>query len=265
MKKLFVLILLSFSLNFAIAQEGQLDFTEKQSDWGFHLTPYALLASQSTDVGGQKIRQSFSDLASITNAGFQIVAGIRYKRLSLNFDGTFARLGEEFPDPPLLVDLKVKQQILDLRLRYILFESYESGQNGVIKGWSVAANAGPKVWRNNLELDYSLVFGDRVLDEGTLSEDQKWTDLMLGLRSQFIISSKFLVTVDGSIGGFGWGNSSDFSSDLTYLNSFKIAKHILINAGFRSFRYSRTDPSDTGDLSTKVKVQGPILGVSFVY
>lgn len=150
-------------------------------------------------------------------------------------------------------------------MRYTLVETFAFKETEVLKGWSLSVNAGPKYWGNTIGVDYAVVIGDRVLDEGSILEEQNWTDLMLGIRSQFVISSKFLVSVEGSIGGFGMGNSSDFSSDFSYFNSYKISKHILINAGFRSFRYSRTDESDSGDLKTKVKVLGPVLGVSFVY
>ena len=39
-------------------------------EWGLSITPYAWFAAQSSDVGGEKLRQSFNDLASITNLGF---------------------------------------------------------------------------------------------------------------------------------------------------------------------------------------------------
>ncbi len=48
-----------------------------------------------TDVGGEKLRQSFNDLSSITNFGFQLSAAARYKRFILSFDGTYAALGSE--------------------------------------------------------------------------------------------------------------------------------------------------------------------------
>ena len=52
---------------------GQDTPPDSDREWGIAVTPYDLFASNSTDVAGQKIRQSFSDLASLANAGFQMV------------------------------------------------------------------------------------------------------------------------------------------------------------------------------------------------
>jgi len=74
MKNTFYALILMFAcLGSLFGQETNYGYKEadKMEDWGFIITPYALLASQSTDVGGEKIRQSFKDLASLTNAGFR--------------------------------------------------------------------------------------------------------------------------------------------------------------------------------------------------
>jgi len=48
-----LIIVLSFLTVNAFGQDAQKDFTASKKDWGFSFTPYALLASQSTDVGGE--------------------------------------------------------------------------------------------------------------------------------------------------------------------------------------------------------------------
>ena len=65
------------------------------------------------------------------------------------------------------------------------------------------------------------------------------------------------------VGGFGIGDSSKFSYNFTYINTFKVHKNIAINAGFRSFRYKRLDGEGTEEIQTKVGVLGPLLGVTF--
>ena len=88
MKKITIITVMFFiSIGSLFAQEPNDKYKEvdKMKDWGFGITPYALIASQSTDVGGQKIRQSFGDLTSLTNAGFQLITTARYKRFFFNF------------------------------------------------------------------------------------------------------------------------------------------------------------------------------------
>lgn len=272
MKLLLNLLLAVLSIS-GLAQEQQyqdevhtdFDDPEKAKDWGFVITPYALLAAQSTDVGGDKIRQSFSDLSSITNAGFQIITGLRYKRWSVAFDGTFATLGVEEMQGPLKVDVEIIQRIFDLKLSYLVYDNFEISDKNVLDGWSLEITAGGKYWKNDVDVAYSLIVNDNpILEEGFV-ELQEWWDLMVGVKTRFIISPKFLLSVAANVGGFGLGDSSKFSHDFTYVNSFKVHKHILINAGFRNFRYKRIDGEGEDELETVVKVLGPLLGVSIAF
>lgn len=261
-------ILLTFIISLifvlgALSQNENSDDSNKKSDWRFSIAPYALLASQSTDVGGQSIRQSFNDLANLTNAGFQILATVGYKKFDFSFDGTFAELGSDLNQGPLMADLVVNQKIFGFKGAYKVYENFELEKDNVIKGWDLKVNLGGKYWWNKIEVDYQIVIGNFVVDSGVINEDQDWWDLMIGLNPRFVISKKFVLSVDGNIGGFGIGNSSDFAYDLTYLNSFIISKLIAIHAGFRSFKYKRVDGSGDDKLETKVSVLGPMLGVSF--
>ena len=76
-------ILLIISVGGALGQEAariEGDYEAKENNWRFIVSPYALLASQATDVGGQQLRQSFNDLSSMTNFGFQLVTNVMYKK-----------------------------------------------------------------------------------------------------------------------------------------------------------------------------------------
>jgi len=259
-----LIIMLCFLAINLFGQDAQIDYTASKKDWGFSITPYALFASQSTDVGGEKIRQSFNDLASVTNSGFQIVGKARYKRLSFSFDGTFANLGDEATKGPLIIKLNINQNILDIKFGYMVYENFEFNEDEILKGWALNLNVGTKYWKNKIGLDYSLIFNDNIIDNGSIEEVQHWWDLMVGINTNFVISKKFMLSVGGNIGGFGIGDSSKFANDFTYLNSFKLSKLIIINAGFRSFKYKRVDGMGDDKLKTTVNVLGPVLGVSFV-
>ena len=268
---LFVAAILSIQL--AAQQDGDLqdevhaDFNEpeKAKDWAFVITPYALLAAQSTDVGGEKIRQSFSDLSSMTNAGFQIIAGVRYKRWTASWDGTFATLGVEEMQGPLDVDVEIVQRIHDFKVSYLVYDNFEISDQSVLDGWSLEISAGGKYWKNDVEVMYSLVINDNPILEDSFVELQEWWDLMLGVKTRFVISPKFLLSVAYNVGGFGLGDSSKFSHDFTYVNSFKVHKHLLVNAGFRGFRYKRIEGEGEDELETVVNVLGPMLGVSVAF
>lgn len=264
--KRFILILCLCGLSSLYGQVTNQNFNEEddRKDWSFSLTPYALLASQSTNVGGTRITQSFGELSSLTDAGFQVVAAVRYKRFGLAMDGTWAILGTEAEKGPLLLDVRLKQKILDFRASYVLYETFQMAENRVIDGWSLEALGGAKYWGNDLSVDYTVFLGQQPISEGSIEETQSWWDPMVGLRTTVSLAPRVLLSSWISVGGFGIGDSSKFAYDFTYLNAFRVSRLITINAGFRNFRYRRVDGEGDNELETKVNVLGPFLGVSFI-
>lgn len=195
----------------------------------------------------------------MTNFGFQLISTIRYDRFSLSFDGTIANLGAEGEVGPIKATLSIDQIILDTKLGIKVYDNFKLDKNQAINGWSLDFSIGGKYMLNDVNLDATL-FGNPILDE-PLNKKLEWWDLMIGINTKFIVSPKFLVSVAYNAGGFGIGNSSKFASDFTYLNSFKVHKHVLVNAGFRSFGYERIDDG----IDTNVRVLGPMLGVSAIF
>lgn len=276
-KILAILFVLFISLSPLFGQEtetdGKYQEVDKMDDWGFVVTPYALLASQSTDVGGEHLRQSFKDLTSLTNAGFQIIAAARYKRFVLSFDGTFATLGSDFSSTGKLVstdiDLKIKERILDFKLTYVVYDNFEIKGSDVIKGWSLALGGGGKYWSDDVGINSKITihkpFQEDEIIETSETIPQNWWDLMVGAKTKFILSDKFMLGVNLNVGGFGIGNSSKFAYDFTYVNNFRVLDWMSVNAGFRNFYYKRIEDEGTDDeLDLKVNVLGPFLGVSFI-
>jgi len=243
------------------------DYAPKKNNWRFIISPYALLASQSTDVGGEQLRQSFSDLSSMTNFGFQLAANVMYGRWVLAADGTYANLGAKQDERLLQLDLDIEQVMLDLRLGYLVLGHVDhDDQRGVVRGWALEVNAGAKYWRNEVTLDYGLVLGDPPpLVEGRLETTQDWWDPMLGVKARIILSRTVLLGLYASGGGFGIGDASDYSWDLVYTNTFKVSRLLSVTAGFRSFHYKRVEGEGEGELETSVSVLGPVIGVSFVF
>ncbi|MHA7130854.1 hypothetical protein [Algoriphagus namhaensis] len=246
---------------------GQLFDLEKEKetkDWGLTITPYALLAAQATDVGDERLRQSFSDLSSLTNSGFQLATNLYYKRFYLRFDGTWANLGTEQRGDLLDLDLNIDQRIFDIRAGYLVAQNLKVSNNDVIQGWHLGVNVGAKYWLNAVNLGYQLKLFDVVVDEGELIQNQEWWDLTVGIAPSFFVSKTVTISAQASIGGFGIGNSSKIAYDWTFLNSFKVTKALAIHAGFRNFYYNREDGEGADLVNTKVNVIGPFLGASLL-
>ncbi|MFS4415105.1 hypothetical protein [Maribacter sp. 2307ULW6-5] len=256
-----------FFLCFSALATGQLFDIQpegEENDWTLNISPYGLLAAQATDVGDNRLRQSFNDLSSLTNSGFQMIADLRYKRWMFRFDGTWANLGTAQTGNLLNLDLNIDQQILDTRLGYLVVRDLEVTDNQIIQGWELGVNLGAKYWLNDVSLGYEFVLFGNVLDDGSLLERQEWWDVMIGVSPAFVISKTVTISAQASIGGFGLGNASKLAYDWTFLNSFKVAKPLAVHVGFRNFYYERTDGEGSEQVETKVNVIGPFLGASLL-
>ncbi len=241
------------------------DYQNSESDWRFIISPYAWLAGQATDAGGAKMRQSFKDLASLTNSGFQLKATVIYKKWLVTADGTYANLGSSVDQDILKVDLDIKQYILDFKLEYLVYSDIDMDDEAeVIRGWDFGINAGGKYWRNDITVDYIIQIGDPP-EEGGFNELQTWWDPMLGVNARLYLSDWVMAGVSANWGGFGIGNASKFAWDFTYVNTFKVSDLISVTAGYRQFKYTRVDGEGDDKLETTVTAFGPLLGVSFIF
>jgi len=161
--------------------------------------------------GGEKLRQNFGDLSSMTNLGFQLYAS-------------------------------------------------------VTRGWAMDVNVGAKYWENDLTLGYRIPLGDGPLViEDEFATKQSWWDPMVGAKARIFLNRSVMLGLNASVGGFGIGDASDISTDFMFSNTFKVSRVISVTAGFRSFHYDRTDGEGEDEVTTKVTVLGPLIGVSFVF
>ncbi len=263
--KAFILALLFILVGGHAFSQNEEEEILKTNDWEAIISPYAFLAAQSTDVGGEKIRQSFSDLSSITNTGFQIAVSVKYKRFITRFDGTWAWLATEEKSSALEVEANIRQQILDFRGGYIVYENLSMASNEVIKGWDLEVNAGAKYWNNTVDIDYRVIINDIPILEGSINEPQEWWDFMIGVKPTIYVTPRMKINTSFSAGGFGIGNSSKFTYDFIYANSFKVTKLITVDAGFRNFMYDRVDGEGESQVDTRVNVIGPFVGVSIIW
>lgn len=263
--KILTILLFTCFLNQAYAQESKnkdsLSNTEvKQKDWRFTLSPYALLASMSADVGGEKIRQTFSDLTSITNMGFQIAGSVNYKRWYFHTNYTYANLKAVGSIGPITLDAEVLQHIWDNKLGYRVIDKIDEGDD-VIRGWSMETTLGFIYWGNNVSVDIEYPL-DIDLPNNIVT-GQNWMDFVVGANFDIFFSKTVHLTVQGDIGGFGIGNSSKLYWDFFFANTFKVSKLLSVTAGYRSFQYDREDGSGEDLVKSKIKTYGPLIGVSF--
>ncbi len=230
-------------------------------DWGLGITPYAWFAAQSSDVGGQALRQSFNDLASITNFGFQGKMIARWRWVLFTADFTYADQKSQTAIFLTSIDMELDQYILDLKLGGNVYDTRTSEQNG---GMGIWISAGARYWDNKVVFTTTrrpiLPGGETIVV--TEKTGQTYWDPVLGLAMHFPVTPKVGFSIRATGGGFGIGNASDYIWDAEFMALFRLSNRFLISAGYRQFKYDRTDGSGSDEVRQTVTVTGPAIGLS---
>ena len=249
----------------AFAQDPlEFDSTRTNSqhrDWGLAVTPYAWLAAQSTDVGTAQLRQSFNDLASITNVGFQARVLANWRWVLFAADWTYAELENEQQVGPVTVAQSIRQNILDMKLGGKVYDTRTSDLNGGIGIW---ASAGARYWDNGVNLDITTqpIPPGGTPTQQTLQDQQSWWDPVLGLTLHFPVTPKISFLIRTTGGGFSIGNASTYMWDAEVGALFRMNRMLRIDASYREFKYNRTDGEGSEAVEQTVTVFGPCVGLS---
>lgn len=233
----------------------------EEREWSVSLTPYAWLASQATDVAGEALRQSFDDLISLTDVGFQGRFEARWRWLSLEIDGTYGQLGTVEELGPLELDLTVKQTILDLKLGAEVYDSRRRAQDG---GVGIRVGLGARYWDNDVSVVTrlgSIIPGDPPVSD-TISIGQAWWDPVAGLGLHFPVTRIVSFMIRGTVGGLGIGDASDYMWDGEVSALFRVGRWFLVSAGYRQLQYSRTEGEGEDTVSQTVSIFGPQIGLT---
>lgn len=232
-----------------------------EEEWTLALTPYAWFAAQSTDVGGTALRQSFNDLASMTNMGGQMRLAAKWRWLLLSADVTVADMQSENTIGRTSIDLGIDQLILDLKFGVKVHDTRNAGQEG---GMAVWIGAGGRYWDNTV--DYTIttqpILPDRPPEVTFDREIQRWWDPVLGLTFHFPVTPKVGFAIRATGGGFGIGDASDYLWDAETAALFRLSKRLGLSVGYRQFKYSRTDGAGDDKIEQTVNVSGPAIGLA---
>ena len=231
-----------------------------EREWSVSVTPYVILASQSADLAGEALRQSFSDVVSQIDVAFQGRIQARWRWLIAEIDGTYAELGSVNELGPLELDVTLKLTVLDLKVGAKVYDSRTRAQDGGVGIW---VGVGARYWENDLSLVTRLESpnpGEPPLS-ATIPVKQAWWDPVAGLGLHFPVTPIVSFMIRGTGGGLGIGDASDYMWDGELSARFRVGRRFLLSAGYRHFEYSRTEGEGDATLSQAVSVYGPQIGL----
>lgn len=220
--------------------------------WVFSITPYAWLYGMDGDV---RIRNTTAEF----DVGFDDLLENLDIALMVHLEAWKGRLGF-FVDPSygrLLVDAEVAGTEVDLETDMILVDFgalYRVLDHHSEQGRSRTADVsigGRYMYLKN-EVDFSMM-ADR-----TQSGD--FIDLTVGARYGMDLTEKIGFLVEGDVGGFEFGSSSEFAWNLEGLGSYRIGKSGRLWAGYRILDIDRDEGGSSG---IDFQFSGPIIGFEF--
>ncbi len=195
-------------------------------DWQVSVSPYLWLAGIHGTVGAfdrdANVSVSPIDLLSHFRFGLMGTADARWKRLVLPLDVIWARLGDDKALPGVLLgattaDVKASMFILTPKVGVRLLDEPKIKCDFL---------AGFRYWH----LGQTLHFSPSILNLN-FSTSQNWVDPVVGGRIESPLSSKFVATVFGDVGG--WGTGSQLEYQVGGVLGYKLKETVTLQAGYR--------------------------------
>ncbi|MBN8999130.1 MAG: hypothetical protein J0H54_06960 [Rhizobiales bacterium] len=221
--------------------------------WQFTVAPYVWTAGVSGNLSYAGIPlvhldAPFSSLLDDLNFGGMLVGEARYDRFVLFSDLIDLNLSRGYGVKPLGVPI-------DLDIGLNLFEWTPMLGYSVIKTdtWNVDVMGGARFW--SVDLDTSLNVANLLTLDADASE--VWADAMVGVKSQYALTSKLFVA--------GWALAGAGGSTLTWdlMGSvgYKFTDSFWGMAGYRA----QAVDYESNSLTFDTTMQGPILGAAFKF
>ncbi len=151
--------------------------------------------------------------------------------------------------------------ILDMKLGGKVYDTRTPAQDGGLAIW---VGAGARYWDNDVDykitIDPILPGNDPIVTTGKTGET--WWDPVLGLHMHFPVTPSVGFSIRATGGGLGIGEASDYMWDAEFAALFRLSRRLMLSAGYRQFKYKRTDGSGDDEIVQSVTVVGPSIGLS---
>lgn len=229
-------------------------------DWSFEIEPYALISTIDGDaslgrINGAQVDVKFDDILENLDMAAMLHFEAHHKNgWGVALDYGFMDLGADITGPlGGVTDVGVRQGVLEALL--VRRKKIENGHLDYLFGirW----------WDNDLDLDV-----DSAILPGTRSTriDEDWVDVVVGMRMQKNINSKWAWQMRGDLGGFGL--ESDFTAVAAAGARYKMTKNWELDLQYKATWVDYENDKAKGQpgyFAYDTVTHGPLIGFNYKF
>ena len=259
-KKILATLLCLFASSAALSES--LARPENQSnDWTFTAAPYiwAMNMNGAVTTGGRRARvdESFSELLQHLNFAGMLWLDGTHDKFGVFLNVIYAVLRYNTQDDIASVHAKIRYGITSGGLSYEIYKRYFN----TIHSIAIAPYAGFRYTENDVQVKVNI-----ATFSPTITNDQYWTDPIIGARFNFDISKAWSAIIAGDIGGVN--ASSQHSYNVQALLGYSPQSHLTDTTfyiGYRLLDQLYVTGSGRDYYNWNMKLFGPIVGVAIKF
>lgn len=235
--------------------------------WKFVIAPYlwALNMDGSVQIKGTRaaVNETFGDILSQLNWAGMLWLEAYKNKFGIFANALYSSLSQGASDRYISARVNTNFGLYSAGLSYEVYKTCLCS-TGCAQGGSTFAlvpYVGARYTSNDVSLTVNTPFGSI-----RSSDDQHWTDPIIGARLNFDLTPSWRLNFAGDIGGTN--AASDYSYDLWGLVGFKpqtVLKSTTWYLGYRYLFQHYSTGSSSNYFLWHMKLNGPLVGVSFTF
>jgi opacity protein-like surface antigen len=258
----------------SLARAGDADSPAPKLEIATYFWGVSIPIESDTSKGAVSLHIPFSDVARNLNAGFMGHVRADWEDWSLVFDGLYAhlrldnrtrtvRLGP--PGGPQLsarVKTAVSLTVLESSAGHSLFALHAPLSTNPDDPRRVRGEifAGARWYTLNPDIDVQATTpGGNI--EKNIGSNASFVDGIVGLRFGIDLSKTVVFGLQGDVGGFNIGNSSEFSWSQTTTLSWRFADEWRFHMGYKFLDVHKDDAGT----DVRIQLRGPLIALSYSF